>query len=137
MQLCQLETSLGGRKLGLGRGEAVLGILKILQRVDMGSVELRLPLQILLLLRECRLSIFYLPSSNADLRLEVVRIDLEEQVTLLYLLVISNRNPYNRTRNSRCDLDNVCADLAISCPGILAVTRVEGKARPAGQTNNY
>ena len=127
---------MGRRKLSLCSSKTILGILKILQRVDMGSVEVGLPLQILLSLRESRLSILHLPSGNVDLRLKVLRIDLEEQVSLLHLLVVSDSNPYDGTGNARCDLDNVCANLAISRPGIFDVTRVERKARPAGQANN-
>ena len=137
MQLRQLETSLGRRKLSLCSSKTILGIFKILQRVNMGSVEVGLPLQILLLLRKSRLGILQLPSSNVDLRLTVVRVDLEEQVPLLYLLVVPDSNPYNWTGNARCDLDNVCANLGISCPWIFDVTRVERKACPAGQANNH
>src|SRR5580704_19635765 len=109
----------------MGSAKTILGILEILQRVDMGSVEVGLPLQILLSLRESRLRILHLPSGHVGLRLKVVRIDLKEQVSLLYLLVVSDRHPYNGTGNARCDLDNVCPNLAISGPRIFDVTRVE------------
>jgi len=91
----------------------------------------------LLLLRESRLSILYLPSGNIDLCLKVVRIDLEEQVAFLYSFVVSDGNDYDGARDSRCNPDNVSSYLAISGPGILYVSRVQGNRRLDRQANNY
>jgi hypothetical protein len=77
-----------------------------------GPIEVGLPLQILLLLRKSRLIILQLSSGNVDLRLKVARVDLEEQVALPDLLIVSDGNLYNRTRDSRCDADDVGTDLA-------------------------
>jgi hypothetical protein len=101
-----------------------------------GPIEVGLPLQILLLLRKSRLIILQLSSGNVDPRLKVARIDLEEQVALPDWLIVSDGNLYNRTRDSRCDADDVGTDLAISGPGIFDITRIKGDGRPDSQANN-
>jgi hypothetical protein len=90
-----------------------------------------LPLQVLLLLLETRFIILNLASGNVDLRLKVARVDLKKQISLPYLLVISHRNMYDRTRDPRCDADDVRSDLPIPGPGIFNLSRIEGNGCPS------
>jgi hypothetical protein len=110
--------------------------LKILQSIDTSPVKIGLPIQILLLLLESRFTILNLTTRNVDLRLKVVRVDLKKQIALPDLLVVSDRNMYNRTRDPRSDADDVGSDLAVSSPRICNVSRVEGNGCPDGQNNN-
>jgi hypothetical protein len=88
----------------------------------MRSEKVGLPIQVLLLLLESRFIILNLASGNVDLCLKVARVDLKKQIALPYLLVVSDRNMYDRTRDPRCDTDDVRSDLAISSPGIFNVS---------------
>ena len=96
----------------------------------MSLEKLGLPLQVLLLLFESRFIVLNLASCNVDLRLKVARVDLKKQISLPYLLVVSDRNMYDWTRDPRCDADDVSSDLAIPGPGIFNVSRVKGNGRP-------
>ena len=72
---------------GSGRLKAVLGVLKILQGVDAGPIQLGLALQVLGLLLEVRFGVLNLAVGQVDLGLKILRIDLEEQVALMHRLV--------------------------------------------------
>jgi hypothetical protein len=91
----------------------------------MSSEELGLPLQVLLLLLESCFIILNLASGNVDLRLKVAWVDPKKQIALPHLLVVSDRNLYDRARDPRCDTDYIRSDLAIPRPGIFNVSRIE------------
>jgi hypothetical protein len=92
--------------------------LKILGGVNIS----RLPLQILLLLLQSRFIILNLTRGNVDLGLKIGRVDLEKQISLSQLLVITDRNANDRTRYPGSDTDDVRSDLAIPRPGMLNVS---------------
>ena len=71
-----------------------------------------------------------------DLGLKVGRIDLEKQISLAQLLVVSDRNVNNRTRYPRGDANDVCSDLAISGPGLPDVPTIERDSCPTREANN-
>jgi len=108
-----------------------------LQGVDARPVKLGLALQVLALLFEVGFGGLNLAGGQVDLGLKVGRVDLEEQVAFLYSFVVSDGNDYDGARDSRCNPDNVSSYLAISGPGILYVSRVQGNRRLDRQANNY
>jgi hypothetical protein len=71
-----------------------------------------------------------------DPSLKVAWVDLEEQIPPSQLLIVSHRNVDDRTRYSGGDPDDIRAHLAISGPGILNVSGVEGNRCPDRQANN-
>src|ERR1700758_1741819 len=100
----------------------------------MSSEKVGLPTQVLLLLLESRFIVLNLASGYVDLRLKVARVYLKKQIPLPYWLVVSDPNLYDRTRDPRCDADDVGSDLAIPSPGILDISRVQRKGPPDSQT---
>jgi hypothetical protein len=95
-----------------------------------------LPLEILFLLLKGRFVILNLGYGHVDLGLKVGRIDLEKQISLAQLLVVSDRHVNNRTRYPRGDPNNVCSDLAISGPGMLDVPAIERDSGPNREANH-
>jgi hypothetical protein len=102
----------------------------------MSSEKVGLPIQVLLLLLESRLIVLNLARGYVDLRLKVARVYLKKQFPLPFWLVVSDPNLYNRTRDPRCDADDVGSDLAIPSPGILDISRVQRNGRPDSETDN-
>jgi hypothetical protein len=74
-----------------------LGVLKILFRRHVLFVQISLPIEILLALFEVRLGVFNLAGSNINLSFEIGRIDLEERIAFLHLLVVPDRDVDDRT----------------------------------------
>jgi hypothetical protein len=66
-----------------------------------------------------------LAHDDVDPGLKVGRIDLEKQISLAQLLVVSDRHLNNRTRHPRGDTNDVRTDLAISGPGLLDISEIE------------
>jgi len=102
----------------------------------MSSEKVGLPIKVLLLLLESRFIVLNLASGYVDLRLKVARVYLEKQIPLPYRLVVSDPNLDDRTRDPRCDADDVGSDLAIPSPGILYISRVQRNGRPDSETDN-
>jgi hypothetical protein len=102
----------------------------------MSSEKVGLPIQVLLLLLESRFIILNLASGYVDLRLKVAWVHLKKQIPLPYWLVVSDPNLYDRTRDPRCDADDVGSDLAIPSPGIHDISRVQRNGCPDSETDN-